>query len=35
MNSPNYDPLTYKIIGCAMEVHKKMGNGFDYRLLSD
>lgn len=28
MNSPNYDPLTYKIIGCAMEVHKKMGNGF-------
>ncbi|MEN9849422.1 MAG: hypothetical protein RL368_2162 [Pseudomonadota bacterium] len=28
MNFPNYDPLTYKIIGCAMEVHKKMGNGF-------
>ncbi len=22
------DPLTYKIIGCAMEVHKTLGNGF-------
>ena len=22
------DELTYKIIGCAMEVHKTMGNGF-------
>ncbi|ALG66698.1 GxxExxY protein [Beggiatoa leptomitoformis] len=28
MLNPNYDPLTYKIIGCAMEVHKIMGNGF-------
>jgi len=23
-----YQDLTYKIIGCAMEVHKLMGNGF-------
>lgn len=23
-----YDDLTYKIIGCAMEVHKHLGNGF-------
>ena len=23
-----YEDLTYKIIGCAMEVHKNMGNGF-------
>ena len=23
-----YEDLTYKIIGCAMEVHKHMGNGF-------
>lgn len=22
------DPLTYKIIGCAMNVHKQLGNGF-------
>ncbi len=22
------DPLTYKIIGCAMHVHAKLGNGF-------
>jgi len=24
------DPLTYKIIGCAMKVHSTMGNGFWY-----
>ena len=23
-----YEELTYKIIGCAMEVHKHLGNGF-------
>lgn len=23
-----YEDLTYKIIGCAMEVHKQLGNGF-------
>jgi len=23
-----YEDLTYKIIGCAMEVHKHLGNGF-------
>lgn len=23
-----YEKLTYKIIGCAMEVHKQLGNGF-------
>ena len=23
-----YSELTSKIIGCAMEVHKRMGNGF-------
>lgn len=23
-----YEELTYKIIGCAMEVHKLLGNGF-------
>ena len=23
-----HEDLTYKIIGCAMEVHKQMGNGF-------
>lgn len=23
-----YEDLTYKIIGCAMEVHKNLGNGF-------
>ncbi len=22
------DPLTYKVIGCAIEVHKTLGNGF-------
>jgi GxxExxY protein len=24
----HYEDLTYKIIGCAMEVHKHLGNGF-------
>jgi hypothetical protein len=23
-----YEDLTYKIVGCAMEVHKHLGNGF-------
>lgn len=23
-----YESLTHKIIGCAIEVHKKLGNGF-------
>ncbi len=23
-----YEELTYKIIGCAIEVHKHLGNGF-------
>lgn len=23
-----YEELTYKIIGCALEVHKHLGNGF-------
>jgi GxxExxY protein len=23
-----YEDLTYRIIGCAMEVHKHLGNGF-------
>lgn len=28
-----YKDLTYKIIGCAMEVHKHLGNGFTHVLL--
>jgi len=28
MNEMKYEDLTYKIIGCAMEVHKHLGNGF-------
>ena len=28
MQIMKYEDLTYKIIGCAMEVHKHMGNGF-------
>jgi len=28
MHIPKYDPITYKIIGCAMQVHQVMGNGF-------
>lgn len=27
-NKKIYDPITYKIIGCAMEVHNILGNGF-------
>lgn len=27
-NFDHYNPLTHKIIGCAMEVHKFLGNGF-------
>ena len=26
--SKDIDSLTHKIIGCAMEVHKELGNGF-------
>lgn len=28
MKHKNIDELTHKIIGCAMEVHNQMGNGF-------
>ncbi len=28
MNDDDINKLTHKIIGCAMEVHNQMGNGF-------
>ncbi len=28
MNDEGINKLTHKIIGCAMEVHNQMGNGF-------
>jgi GxxExxY protein len=28
MLKDEYDKITYEIIGCAMEVHKILGNGF-------
>ena len=28
MNDDEINKLTHKIIGCAMEVHNQMGNGF-------
>jgi len=27
MNDPKKDPLTEKIIGCAIEVHRRLGAG--------
>ena len=28
MLTDEYDKITYEIIGCAMEIHKILGNGF-------
>ena len=28
MNKEELDAVTHKIIGCAMEVHNNLGNGF-------
>jgi len=32
INHPQYDPLTYKIVGCAMQVHRALGCGFQEKI---